>query len=117
MAGTLESTQLCYSARLVVPFVRYLRRLPAISPELLDPLNAIDPDERIPIATVHELLAGAIHLSGDLDIGLHAAREIVPGDYGALEYAARSAPTWGDGANLVGRYMRLINDALRFSLQ
>jgi AraC-like DNA-binding protein len=116
MEGAFESSQLCYSARTVVPFVRFLRRLPSIPSELLDPLEAVDPNERIPIAVVLELLAGAIHLSGDLDIGLKAAREIVPGDYGALEYAARSAPTWGDGANLVGRYMRLINDALRFSL-
>jgi AraC-like DNA-binding protein len=77
----------------------------------------VDPDERFPIAVVHELLEGAIHLTGDPDIGLKAAREIVPGDYGALEYAARSAATWGDAANATGRYMRLVNDALRFSVQ
>jgi AraC-like DNA-binding protein len=112
-----DTSQLCYSVRVVTPFVRLLRRNPAVPAEVLSPLDGLDPDERFPIAVVHELLEGAIHLTGDPDIGLKAAREIVPGDYGALEYAARSAATWGDAANAVGRYMRLINDALRFSVQ
>lgn len=111
-----EKRQLCYCARLVFPFVRRLRQLPAVPREVLDPLEVMDADERIPIAVVHELLVGAIHLSGDIDLGLKAAQEITPGDYGAVEYAARSAATWGEGARTVGRYMRLINDALRFSL-
>jgi AraC-like DNA-binding protein len=111
-----DPSQLFYSVRLVHPFVRLLRREPAIPPEGLDELEKLDPDERVPISVVHELLAGAILLTGDEDIGLKAAREIAPGDYGAVEYAARSAPTWGEAANAVGRYMRLINDALRFSL-
>jgi AraC-like DNA-binding protein len=111
-----ERARLYFSARLVFPFVRLLRRMPSIPAEVLDPLDALDPDERILIVAVHELLVGAIHLTGDLDIGLKAAREITPGDYGAVEYAARSAPTFGEGGNAVGRYMRLINDALRFSI-
>jgi AraC-like DNA-binding protein len=111
-----DTSQLCYSLRVVTPFLRLLRKNPAVAAELLEPLESLDPDERVPISTVHELLAGAIVLTGDEDIGLKAAREIVPGDYGALEYAARSAPTWGDAANATGRYMRLINDALRFSV-
>jgi AraC-like DNA-binding protein len=94
-----------------------LRKLPNIPPEVLDPLEGMDPDARLPITSVHELLAGAIHLTGDPDIGLKAAREIKPGMYGALEYAARSAATWGDAAATVGRYMRLVNDALRFSVR
>jgi AraC-like DNA-binding protein len=111
-----ETSRLCYSVRLIIPFVRVLRQLPSVPKEVLDPIDAVDPDERIPIATVHELLVGALHLSGDPDIGLKAAREIALGDYGAVEYAARSAATFGDAANTVGRYMRLLNDALRFSL-
>lgn len=111
-----DTSQLCFSARLVLPFVRLLRREPSVPAESLDALEAMDPDERIPITAVHELLTGALFLTGDEDLGLKAAHEIVPGDYGALEYAARSAATWGDAAHAVGRYMRLINDALRFSL-
>jgi hypothetical protein len=105
-----DTTQLCFSARLIAPFVALLRQLPNIPAEVLDPLENMDPDARLPITSVHELLAGAIHLTGDPDIGLKAAREIKPGMYGALEYAARSAATWGDAAATVGRYMRLVND-------
>ncbi|HKP56056.1 MAG TPA: AraC family transcriptional regulator [Polyangiales bacterium] len=117
MQESYDTTQLCFSARLIAPFVLLLRKLPGIPPEVLDPLDGLDPDARLPIASVHELLAGAIHLTGDPDIGLKAAREIKPGMYGALEYAARSAATWGDAASTVGRYMRLVNDSLRFSVR
>jgi AraC-like DNA-binding protein len=106
-----------FSARLVLPFVRLLQREPRIDQGALADLAAIDPDERLPIAAVQELLAGAEFLTGDADLGLKAAREIVHGDYGALEYASRSAATWADAMNTIGRYMRLVNDALRFSFQ
>ena len=105
------------SARIVAPFLRVLRRYPGFPPELLTPLETLDLDERLPIETVQELQRGALVLTGDPDLGLKAAREISPGDYGALEYAVRSAPTWRDGVGLVGRYMRLINDTLTFSLR
>jgi hypothetical protein len=100
-----------------MPFVRLLRGDPRVPPEALSELEALDPDERVPIATVQEWLAAAIVITGDLDIGLKAAREIAAGDYGAVEYAARSAATWGEASVAVGRYMRLINDALRFSVE
>ena len=116
MAAIPDRSRLCYSARLIFPFVRLLQRLPSVPRQAVDPLAELDPDERIPIAVVHELLAGAIHLSGDPDIGLKAAREIEAGDYGAVEYAARSAATWGEAATTIGRFMRLINDALGFRL-
>jgi AraC-like DNA-binding protein len=79
-------------------------------------LSALDPDERLPIAVVHQWLAAAVTVTGNPDIGLQAAREVLIGDHGAVEYAARSAATWGDVCAVVGRYMRLINDALNFSL-
>lgn len=116
MKAQPDTSQLCYSVRVVIPFVRLLRKQPAIPAEVLEPLEGLDPDARFPISATHELLDGAIHLTGDPDLGLKAAREIVPGDYGALEYAARSAATWGEAAEATGRYMRLINDALRFSV-
>jgi AraC-like DNA-binding protein/predicted nucleic acid-binding protein len=107
----------CFSLRLVLPFARLLRRYPEFPRELLVKLEALDPDQRLPIVTVHELLSSAIEITGDPDIGLKAAREITSGDYGALEYAARSAATWGEACEAVGRYMRLVNDALHFSLR
>jgi AraC-like DNA-binding protein len=107
----------CFSARLVRPFARLLRGYAQIPQDGLDELESIEPDTRVPIATIHELLAGAEYLTGDPDLGLKAARLIAPGDYGALEYAARSAATWRAAAEAIGRYMRLVNDALRFSMR
>lgn len=109
-------SQYFFSARLTLPFARLLQRDPRFPSELLAPLLAIEPDERLPMEAVNELLAGAIHITGDPDLGLKAAREIVPGEYGVMEYAARSAATWREACETVGRFMHLLNDALRFSL-
>jgi AraC-like DNA-binding protein len=117
MSAVQNPARQCFSARLVLPFVRLLQGYPAFPRELLAKLEAVDPDQRLPVTTVHELLRGAIELTGDPDLGLKAAREIKIGDYGALEYAARSAESWGEACNVVGRYMRLVNDTLRFSLR
>jgi AraC-like DNA-binding protein len=116
VSAALDVKTPCFVIRLVRPFVRLLRNDPRIPQEGLDELAAIDPDTRVPIATIHELLAGAELLINDPDLGLKAARLIEPGDYGALEYAARSAATWRDACDALGRYMRLVNDALRFSM-
>lgn len=106
-----------YSVRLLLPFARLLRGDPRVPAELIDPLDAMDPDDRVPISAVHELLEGAIVLTQDPDLGLKAAREIRMGDYGAVEYAARSAQTWGEATAVVGRYMRLLNGALEVSVR
>jgi AraC-like DNA-binding protein len=111
------AAQPCYSMRLVQPFIKLLRAYPGFPAALLEPLEAMDPDERIPIPVVNELLRGAVEMTSDPDIGLKAAREITAGDLAALEYAAASAPTWGDAMRVVGRYLPLVNDALAFSLR
>lgn len=117
MSLLLPPEKVGYSVRLLLPFARLLSRDPRVPREVLSPLETMDPDDRLPITAVHELLDGAIVLTQDPDIGLKAAREIAPGDYGAVEYAARSAANYGDALQCVGRYMRLVNDALRFSVR
>ena len=111
------ASQPCYSMRLVRPFLAVMRSHPGFPVAILAPLEAMDPDERVPIATVHELLAGGMTLTGDPDLGLRAALAIEEGDYGALEYAARSCPTVGEAVAVIGRHMRLVNDALEFRLE
>ncbi|MET0389172.1 MAG: AraC family transcriptional regulator ligand-binding domain-containing protein [Polyangiales bacterium] len=108
------SNEPCYSMRLLIPFVRVLERRDQL-PEARQALAALDPDERIPIATVHEWLEVGTKALATPDYGLLAAQEVTSGDYGAVEYAARTAATWGEAFQVVGRYMRLINDALVFS--
>jgi AraC-like DNA-binding protein len=117
MSAPQNPARQCFSARLVLPFARLLSRYPGFPREPLAKLEAIDPDARLSVVAVHELLRGAVELTGDLDLGLKAAREISIGDYGALEYAARSAASWGEACSVVGRYLRLVNDTLRFSLR
>jgi AraC-like DNA-binding protein len=111
------ASQPCYSMRLVRPFITVLQALPGFPREILAPLDAMDPDERIPIATVHELLEGGLAMTGDPDLGLRAALAVTEGDHGALEYAARSSATVGDAVEVIGRFMRLVNDALDFRLE
>jgi AraC-like DNA-binding protein len=110
-------SQHCYSVRLMKPFARLLRTYANMPPELVAPIEELDPEARIPVATVHELLRGTIAITGDEEIGLKAAEMIEIGDYGALEYAASSAQTSGEALGVIGRYMHLINDALTFSIR
>ena len=112
----LESRH-CYSNRLIQQFARLLRTYPSMPPEALAGLAALEEDGRTPVATVHELLRGAIVITGDEDIGLKAAQVFEIGDYGALEYAASTAQTAGEAFAVIGRYMHLINDALTFSIR
>ena len=117
MEPTKSEGPACYSMRLLLPHLRLLRRYPGFPVEALAPLDALDPDERVPIANVLKMQRGTLKITGDPDLGLKAAREITRGDYGVLEYAARSAANWGEAMAVMGRYMRLINDALNFSLE
>jgi AraC-like DNA-binding protein len=63
------------------------------------------------------MLRATVHVTGDEDLGLKAAREIVPGDYGVIEFMAYSATTMRASVELLARYLRLVNDALVFSLR
>jgi AraC-like DNA-binding protein len=101
-----------YSVRLVRPFLKVLRGAHGMSEELLRSLDAMSPDERLPIASMVELLRGAIEITKDVDLGLKAARAIEPGEYGALEYAAGSAETVREALEVIIRYSHLVNDAL-----
>ena len=111
------SAQPSYAACMLKPYARLLRRYPQIAPVLIDPFDAMDPDERVPIAPMLELLVAAVHMTGDEDMGLKAAREIVPGDYGAIEFMVSSAGNMREAIELLGRYLPLVNDALTFSLR
>lgn len=117
MSGQVVVSRPCYSMRLIRPFLKLLRAHPAVPAGLLEPLEAMDPDERMPIEAAHELLRGGVVLTGDADLGLKAAREIAMGEVGALEYVAGSAASVGDAMAAIGRYMRLVNDAVSFSVE
>lgn len=100
----------CYSARLIRPFLRLLERFEGV--QAFDELEALNVDDRAPIALAHQLLESAVERTGEVDIGLKAARLMSKGDGGAFDYAISSAATLGDSLEIAARYTALINDAL-----
>lgn len=117
MSLAIAISRPCYSLRLVRPFLRVLSQHSSMRAELIAPLDKLDDEERIPIDTLHELLRGAIAITQDEDIGLKAARAIELGSLGALEYAAASARTAREAIGVIGRYLQLVTDAIRFAFE
>jgi AraC-like DNA-binding protein len=115
--GTFTRDQPCYSARLIQPFIQLLSSYPSFPVKLLDDLKKLDIDARFPIAETHELLRGAIAMTGDDNLGLKAGRLMAMGDGGALDYAMSSAATFRDAVETASRYSRLVNDALELKLE
>ncbi len=103
--------------RLVRPFLTVLEKHPAIPLELLSPLMDLDPDERFPASVLMELLRGAIELTGDENLGLHAAEAATLGDYDVLEYAASSCATGREAVEVIGRYIALVDESADFSVE
>ena len=102
---------------MVRPYARVFRRYPMLPPVFSEPLEALDPDERLPIVPMLEGLRAAVQITGDPDLGLKAAHEIALGDYGAIEFLVNSAADLRAAIELLGRYLPLVNDALEFTLR
>jgi len=99
------------------PFTRLLRTYPQIPDEALDELAAADPTQRTPMRISQELLAGAVVLTGDENLGLRAALQVEVGDFEVFEYVSASAATLRDGIETLFRYTRLMNEAADFRLE
>ena len=108
---------LCYSARLIEVFARALRAEGKLPLQVTSLIEGIDPDQRVPIASVHQFLAAFDAVVPDPDLGLRASRQMTLGDGGALDYAMSSAATLRDCLNVAARYMRLVNDAASVSVE
>jgi AraC-like DNA-binding protein len=75
-------------------------------------VGALDhPAERLSRAVFDRLLEQAVHLSGDIDFGLHAAERTDDGHRlpDPLHYALNACPTIGDQFSIVARYARLLH--------
>lgn len=109
------------SLRLVQPFTRVLA-VKGVNPTKLlvglsiGPEQFADPDGRITHELAMRLLERAVEASGDDALGIHAAEALRPGDFDALEYAARSSSTVRSALDTVGRYIRLMHEAAACSL-
>jgi len=105
---------------LVRPFFEVLNEDPVVAEALsgLDAANlgSLDPDDRVPITFVHELLTAATAGTGDADLGLKAARRLRLGDAGVIDYLVSSVDSVRQALDVATRYMRLINDALQVDI-
>ena len=73
--------------------------------------------ERVPIDVAHQALLLAVEQTADPDLGLKAARRLILGDVGAIDYVVSSAGTVRSAIEQASRYMRLINGALDVKLE
>lgn len=106
-----------FSMRLVRPFLAALQGRVQIPKGILEASESLDTDQRIPVGRALSYLERAIAATGDAELGLRAAREATRGDYDLLEYGASSCGTALEGAEVIRRYFRLLNDATELSLE
>lgn len=113
MPGDREPTQTIHATR---PFVRVLRERPEVPAEVLSALAARESGERIEVARMQQLLAAAVALTSDPDLGLRAARACEVGDFGLVEYICTSASTWREGIEALIRYRKILDAAAEAQL-
>ena len=106
----------CYTMNLVRPFIQLLRPYPELA-TVLDSLDSQDMDGRIPVEVAHKFLTGAVEYTGDVDLGLKAARLLGLGDMGAVDYLTGSVATVREAIEITADYVRLFNEALRIQLE
>lgn len=110
--ATIDTT---LSIRWMIPFIRVTGSSPSdlqiLAREGIGLKEFVDPDTRIRHRVAMELLANALERTGDPELGLRAGERVEPGDYGALEYAARSSSTVRAGLLCAIRYQFLMHSS------
>lgn len=109
------------SVRAVQPLLLYLTARGHDSAAFLkaqgvDPMMFRDPEARLPHATAAPLWPAAARLTNDLDLGLHVAEGVPPGNYGVLEYAVRTSENLGSGFQRLAQYTRFLHDNAEIKL-
>jgi AraC-like DNA-binding protein len=112
-----QAGQPCYSARLLRPFLEVIRDSGKIPEESLTWASGIDPEDRVHVSTMHTMLELACTMTGDALLGLKAAQHISMGDVGIFDFVLSSAETVRAAMNNAGRYQRLLNDTVDFTLE
>ena len=75
-----------------------------------------DPDARLQSREAGALWAKAYELSGDPVLSLHAAEACPLGAYKVVDYIGANARTAGEAIRYVARYFKLINTAVRLTI-
>jgi AraC-like DNA-binding protein len=107
----------CYSVRLLRPFLDLFAQTPLGGTELAQRLINLGDEERVPVRRVIRWLENAVQALGNPYLGLQAVSGLGRGAGDVLEFAARSAATFGEAMQLVLRYIRILNEAAEFSLE
>jgi AraC-like DNA-binding protein len=107
------------SVQVVLQGIRATGRNPsdALDAVGLDPALLEDPDERVSTEAVSALWREAVAMTSDRAFGIHVAEALRPGMFDVLDYAVRSSPTFGEGARLYHRYVRLLNTGALTTLE
>lgn len=109
------------SIRVIWPFARMMSLEPRFN-ELREILGIslaelADRDTRISASATMRALAHLVEILGDPTVGLKAGIQVDQGDFDVLEYAARSAPNFGEAIRTMMRYLRVMNDAAEPALE
>lgn len=116
-ASRPATCELCYSARLLGPFLAVLRRSPKVPESLLAQLSELDPEQRVYVSYVHSLLRHAEQVLDSNALGLKASEAMTTGDAGLFDYLMASAATPREALQAGARYLRLNTDAHQLSLE
>jgi AraC-like DNA-binding protein len=105
----------------IQPFARYLARIGQDLDVWLGQhgltLAALEErDRRVPHAQAMALLHDAMALSGEVAIGILAARCDEPGDFDVMEYAAANCASVGEALQLAARFIALMHDGISMEL-
>jgi AraC-like DNA-binding protein len=104
-----------YSTRLLQPFVdvqEEYEHVPDLGQGLLESLG-----DRVLVEVANQALSLAVAQTGDPDLGLKAARRLVLGTAGAVDYVLSASPTVREAVEHAARYMPLVNEALSVRLE
>jgi AraC-like DNA-binding protein len=118
----LDARRVSGSIRTVRPLLGYLAArghdtAAMLQAEGVDPSVVDEPEARLPHAIMIRVWEAAGRLTGDQDLGLHAAEAIRPGDFGAIEYLVRTSQTLGAGLVRLARYYAVLNDGAEVVLE
>ena len=76
-----------------------------------------DPDSRIATRSMTRLWQALIDELDDPLLGLHAARTVTVKQMGLVGYAMQHSASLGDALGRLGRYQRILSEAVRFDLK
>ncbi len=82
----------------------------------IDPGIVQQPNSRVPAAFMERLWPLAVQLTGDPDVGLHAAESYNPGALSIVGYVVLSCRTAGEALDRLSRYAPLLNEGLQVEL-